>query len=318
MKGSTAWLRRSPRLFFRDRTMEEAGNARAYGALHAESTLQKPVAVAQMTSTSNKDQNLEIVSRLAEQAVSAGCSMMFLPECFAFIGESPAETVGQAERIEGSLLRKYSELAKNSKLWLNLGGFHEASTTQGKVFNTQIMLNDRGEIVSLYRKVHLFDVDVPNGPVLMESRTTVAGKELVSCETPVGKMGLTTCYDVRFPLMYQILRFKHDVQAITVPSAFTTVTGEAHWEVLLRTRAIENQCYIIASAQAGRHNAKRESFGHSMVVDPWGKVIARLEDPLATGIAVCELDMKHLLSVRERMPLNAHRKAALYHYWESQ
>ncbi|GFH05871.1 CN hydrolase domain-containing protein, partial [Haematococcus lacustris] len=133
-------------------------------------------------------------------------------------------------------------------------------------------------------QIHLFDVDVPNGPVLMESRTTAPGDKLVVCPGPGGlQLGLTTCYDLRFPELYQRLTWELGAQLIAVPSAFTKITGAAHWEVLLRARAIECQAYVVAAAQAGRHNEKRESWGHAMIVDPWGEVIGRLDDPLATG-----------------------------------
>lgn len=206
----------------------------------------------------------------------------------------------------------------------------------------------------------MFDVDVPNGPVLMESRTTAPGSEvggaasvappaagvaspagwhwhplkpcnaapalvlpshlphswppnstscqLVTCDSPAGRLGLSVCYDLRFPELYQTLTWHMGASVLLVPSAFTKVTGAAHWEVLLRARAIECQAYVIAAAQAGRHNEKRESYGHSLIIDPWGSIIARLPDPLATGIAVADLDGEAMAGVRAKMPIQEHRE----------
>ncbi|KAK9838603.1 hypothetical protein WJX84_002309 [Apatococcus fuscideae] len=158
-----------------------------------------------------------------------------------------------------------------------------------------------------YRKVHLFDVEVENGPVLMESRSTTPGTQLVACDSPAGRLGLTICYDLRFPEVYQALTFQHAAQILLVPSAFTKLTGEAHWELLLRARAVECQCFVIAAAQAGRHNEKRESYGHSIIIDPWGRVVGKLDDPTTTGVAIAELDMQELQRVRQRMPIQQHR-----------
>eukprot|EP00963_Diacronema_lutheri_P011353 scaffold1372_cov351-Pavlova_lutheri.AAC.10 len=317
MARRAAWFRHAPHLYRVVRRMNPAERMPRHASLHGDAAEPTRVAVAQMTSTSSKEGNLKTISDLVEQAAAERCRVLFLPECFAYIGEKPTDAVEQAQAITGPLMQKYQELAKKWKVWLNLGGFHEVGNAPGKIFNTQLLLDDGGEIVSTYRKVHLFDVNVPNGPVLMESKTTTPGEQLVTCDTPAGKMGLTTCYDVRFPLMYQILRHKHNVQLLTVPSAFTKVTGAAHWEVLLRARAIETQCYVVASAQAGKHNAKRESYGHSMVVNPWGEVVAKLDDPTATGIATCTIDLESLRSIRERMPVHLHRKTGLYEQWEN-
>ena len=316
MARHAALCRRSSCLVRVVRRMNPGERMSCQASLHGNASEPTRVAVAQMTSTSSKQDNLKTVANLVEQAAAERCHMLFLPECFAYIGENPADAVDQAEAITGTLMQKYQDVAKKWKVWLNLGGFHEVGNVPRKVFNTQLMLDEDGNIVSTYRKVHLFDVNVPNGPVLMESKTTISGEELVTCETPAGKTGLTTCYDVRFPHMYQILRYKHNIEILTVPSAFTKVTGAAHWEVLLRARAIEIQCYVVASAQAGKHNAKRESYGHSMIINPWGEIVAKLDDPTATGIATATIDLESLSSLRERMPIHLHRKTGLYKTWE--
>jgi len=268
------------------------------------------VAVGQMTSIGDKNANFQTCSKLAKEASAAGCAALFLPECFSFIGTSWKQSIAAAEPLDGPTMARYQQLARDTNLWLSLGGFQQRNNKDPeRIYNTHVMLNSDGSIVALYSKVHLFDVDVPNGPVLMESRFTSPGDRLVSCETPFGRVGLTVCYDLRFPEVYQQLSHEEGATVLTVPSAFTKPTGEAHWEILLRARAIETQSYVIAAAQAGRHNEKRESYGHSLIVDPWGTVVGRLEDPLATGIATAEIDPAKLQQVRARMPVREHRLA---------
>ncbi|KAK4402330.1 Deaminated glutathione amidase, chloroplastic/cytosolic [Sesamum angolense] len=163
--------------------------------------------------------------------------------------------------------------------------------------------------------MHLFDVDVPGGAVYKESSFTEPGKDVVAVDSPFGRLGLTVCYDLRFPELYQQLRFHHGAEVLLVPAAFTTVTGAAHWEVLLRARAIETQCYVIAAAQAGKHSEKRESYGDTLIIDPWGTVIGRLPDRLSTGIAVADIEFSLIESVRSKMPISQHRKPV--EFWRS-
>uniref|UniRef100_M8CGE0 Nitrilase-like protein n=1 Tax=Aegilops tauschii TaxID=37682 RepID=M8CGE0_AEGTA len=147
-----------------------------------------------------------------------------------------------------------------------------------------------------------------NSMIWNHIETGEIGDTVVVVDSPFGRLGLTVCYDLRFPELYQCLRFKHQAQVLLVPSAFTKVTGEAHWEILLRARAIETQCYVIAAAQAGKHNEKRESYGDSIIIDPWGTVIARLPDRLSTGFAVADIDLSKVEAVRSKMPISEHRK----------
>ncbi|DBB07330.1 hypothetical protein WJX82_006221 [Trebouxia sp. C0006] len=267
------------------------------------------VAVGQMTATSDRDANFLTCKRLAQAAVAEQCSMLFLPECFSFIGRSPAESVAAATPLDGPILQRYLRLAKQNSLWLSLGGFQEyCSMDPQRLQNCHVIVNSAGQVVATYRKVHLFDVEVFNGPVLKETSFTVPGKELVTCDSPAGKLGVTVCYDLRFPEMYQLLAWHMGAQIMLVPSAFTVATGKAHWELLLRARAVETQCYVIAAAQAGRHNEKRESYGHSIIIDPWGEVVGKLDDPLAIGIATAEIDLEHLKTIRTRMPIIDHRQ----------
>lgn len=223
------------------------------------------VGVGQLTATSDHASNLAAASQLCRQAKSAGACLLCLPEAFSFIGAAAAETVAQAEPLSGPRLGAYRALAREHGLWLSLGGFHEAGAPGGRVFNTHVVLDAAGATRAEYRKIHLFDVDVPDGPVLMESRSTAPGDAacvVVDATDELGfTFGLTTCYDLRFPELYVALARSSGCHAILVPSAFTRPTGAAHWHLLLRARAVESQAYVLAAAQSGTHNEKRASYG---------------------------------------------------------
>ncbi|XP_077237055.1 deaminated glutathione amidase, chloroplastic/cytosolic-like isoform X2 [Tasmannia lanceolata] len=270
------------------------------------------VAAAQMTSTNDLTANFNTCSRLIKEAAAAGVKLLCLPENFSFLGARDGETLTIAEALDGPIMQGYCSLARESNIWLSLGGFQEKGPDDAHLHNTHVIVDDSGNIKSIYRKIHLFDVDVPGGMVYKESNFTTAGNELAVMDSPVGRLGVTVCYDLRFPELYQQLRFQHQAQVLLVPAAFTKVTGEAHWEILLRARAIETQCYVIAAAQTGRHNEKRESYGDSLVIDPWGTVVARLPDRLSTGIAVADIDLSMIDSVRTKMPISEHRKSHGY------
>ncbi|KAK7247841.1 bis(5'-adenosyl)-triphosphatase [Aureococcus anophagefferens] len=223
------------------------------------------VGVGQLTATSDHASNLAAASQLCRQAKSAGACLLCLPEAFSFIGAAAAETVAQAEPLDGPRLGAYRALAREHGLWLSLGGFHEAGAPGGRVFNTHVVLDAAGATRAEYRKIHLFDVDVPDGPVLMESRSTAPGAAacvVVDASDELGfTFGLTTCYDLRFPELYVALARSSGCHAILAPSAFTRPTGAAHWHLLLRARAVESQAYVLAAAQSGTHNEKRASYG---------------------------------------------------------
>ena len=268
------------------------------------------IVVGQMCASSDVEKNFEVVADLCSQAKDRGCAMLFLPECFAFIGVKGTDALAVMEPLDGPLLGRYRELAAKHRLWLSLGGFPETGPDRGdRRFNAHVIVDASGEIRASYRKIHLFDVDMGdvNGPVLMESRTAAAGETLVTCDSPAGKLGLTVCYDLRFPEMFARLRYELGCEMMLVPSAFTKPTGQAHWETLLRARAIETQSYVVAAAQAGVHSEGRASHGHAMIVDPWGKVVAEL-DGEETGIAVADVDLGYLKDVRSRIPVETHRR----------
>eukprot|EP00475_Leptophrys_vorax_P043597 TRINITY_DN8449_c0_g1_i2.p1 TRINITY_DN8449_c0_g1~~TRINITY_DN8449_c0_g1_i2.p1 ORF type:complete len:310 (-),score=65.00 TRINITY_DN8449_c0_g1_i2:113-988(-) len=272
-----------------------------------------------MTSTADISQNFLQASNLVHQAVSKfSAQLVCLPECFAFIGENFKQSLAMAEDLSGPIIADYKGLAKKHGVWLSLGGFQkkvqsaadgEAVSATQMLRNTHLIVSPEGEIVSEYAKMHLFDVDVPNGPSLRESAFTQAGEEVVVSQTSFGNLGLSICYDVRFPELYSALRLG-GAELILVPALFTVPTGAAHWEVLLRARAIETQCYVLAAAQVGRHNVKRESYGNAMIVDPWGTVIARVAGD-SIGLAVAELDLDRLGTIRRSMPCLNHRKPQL-------
>jgi len=227
-------------------------------------------------------------------------------------------------------------IARESGLWISAGGIHEAgappyldddndNTANARVYNTHIIIDKRGEIVCSYRKIHLFEVSIPSKQLrLKESETTAPGSEIVVCkDSPLGTLGLSTCYDLRFPEQYIELA-KRGAQILLVPSAFTVPTGQAHWHTLLRARAIENQCYVLAAAQYGVHNAKRTSYGHSIAIDPWGVVIADaggIDEPQTMpsnnpssppAIIICDIDLHQLSLIRERLPIQLHRDQAKF------
>ncbi|KAF3646551.1 Nitrilase -like protein 1 [Capsicum annuum] len=268
------------------------------------------IAAAQMTSVNNLAVNFDTCSRLVKEAASAGAKLLCFPENFSFVGDLQGESLKIAEPLDGPIMKGYCSLARESNIWLSLGGFQEKGSDDAHLRNTHVLIDDNGNIRSTYSKMHLFDVDVPGGAVYKESSFTEAGKDIVVVDSPFGRLGVTVCYDLRFPELYQQLRFNHDAQVLLVPAAFTTVTGQAHWEILLRARAIETQCYVIAAAQAGKHNEKRESYGNTLIIDPWGTIVGRLPDRSSTGITVADIDFSLIDSVRAKMPVSKHRKPA--------
>lgn len=268
------------------------------------------IAAAQMTSVNDLGVNFATCSRLVKEAASAGAKLLCFPENFSFVGDLEGESLTVAEPLDGPIMNGYCSLARESNIWLSLGGFQEKGSDDAHLRNTHVLIDDNGNIRSTYSKMHLFDVDVPGGAVYKESSFTEAGKDIVVVDSPFGRLGVTVCYDLRFPELYQQLRFNHDAQVLLVPAAFTTVTGQAHWEILLRARAIETQCYVIAAAQAGKHNDKRESYGDTLIIDPWGTIVGRLSDRSSTGITVADIDFSLIDSVRAKMPVSKHRKPA--------
>lgn len=268
------------------------------------------IAFAQMTSTEDVQENLRVCETLVREGAGQGASMIALPENCAYLGPE-AQKVELAETLsdeaDGPVLTALRGWARELGVYVVAGGVAEISHQEQRAFNTCLVLGPDGNIAAKYRKIHLFDVNlaVSEGRGLRESNSVVAGSEIVCVDVPWGRVGLSVCYDLRFPELYRKLAADGAV-VMLVPAAFTLQTGKDHWEVLLRARAIENLCYVVAPAQVGRHSSKRSSWGKAMAVDPWGVVQANLGD--RKGIAVVDLDLDYLAEVRAGLPALDHRK----------
>lgn len=261
------------------------------------------VALAQMTSSASIEDNLKQVERLVFDALKAEAELIVLPENFAFMGMNEQDKLHIAEIYgQGPIQNKISQLAKKTGLWI-IAGTIPLKGIGAKVRASSIVYDDKGFVVARYDKIHLFDVRVSDTEAHRESSTVERGSDLIVVDTPVGKIGLTVCYDLRFPELYQQLVSK-GAQLFTVPSAFTATTGLAHWEVLLRARAIENLSYVLAANQGGHHENGRDTYGHSMIVEPWGSIInIHKEGP---GLAVADIDLQRLHQIRQQFPCIEH------------
>ncbi len=263
-------------------------------------------AVVQMRSTSDAGTNWRQAESLVRQAAARGAGFVATPENSNFLGPHE-EKVRRAETLEGETCCRFSGLAAELGIHLLLGSFNERSDEEGRCYNTSVLFGADGSRRAFYRKIHLFDIDVSPQVRFTESATVKAGAELVTVDTDFGTLGLSVCYDLRFPGLYQELRGL-GAEILTIPSAFTLTTGKDHWRPLLRARAIETQCYVLAPAQFGKHDDEglRESFGHAMIVDPWGQVVAMVAD--GPGVALAEIDLDRLQRVRTSMPVTDHRR----------
>ena len=269
--------------------------------------------LVQMTAVSDKAANFGTCARLVREAVAAGCRIVFLPENFSFMGAKPGEAQAAAEPLDGPTMGRYLELARSERVWLSLGGFQERVEGESRIYNTHVVVSSSGTIQAAYRKIHLYDAPFVG---LVESKQALAGDTLVAADSPVGRLGVTICYDLRFPEMYQKLTHVHGAQVLLMPSAFAPKTGAAHWETLLRCRAIETQCYVVAAAQAGLHNTddnRRTSWGHALAYDPWGECVAKFDDGAAgVGVVPFEIDLELVDSTRRNMPMDRHRRYDIY------
>lgn len=267
-------------------------------------------AAVQMTSLPDLKKNLAQAEELIQLATNRGAELICLPENFAFLGDEKAKVLLAKEIAEASQ-QFLVTMAQRYQVTILGGGFpvpaeDVVNGRTGKMFNTALLVGPEGEELSRYRKMHLFDVDLPDGNTYRESETIVAGSEppQVYRSEKLGNLGLSVCYDVRFPELYRHLA-KNGANVLFVPAAFTAYTGKDHWQVLLQARAIENTCYVIAAAQAGKHNPRRQSHGHAMIVDPWGVVLADAGDQI--GLAIAEINPTRLEQVRTQMPSLKHR-----------
>lgn len=260
------------------------------------------VAAIQMASSPNVSANLVEANRLIEMAVQAGAKLVVLPEYFCIMGLKDKDKVAIREKPNAGPIQQFlSKTAKAFKLWIIAGSVPMESPQAGKIHNSCLVYNDKGEQVARYDKIHLFGLDMGTEHY-HEENTIAAGDQVVAIDTPFGRIGLSICYDLRFPELYRALG---EVDMIVVPAAFTETTGKAHWETLVRARAIENLCYVVASAQGGYHLSGRETHGNSMIVDPWGVVLDRL--PRGSGIVIANINRNYIKNLRQSLPALKHK-----------
>ena len=272
-------------------------------------------AVIQMNSTPDVAENLANARRLLEHAAATGAKLAVLPENFAIMGLSDRDKLAVAEPFSPSLDKGpiqvwLARAARELDLWVVAGTAPIKVENEPRVAAACLVVDARGACVARYDKIHLFDVDVPasaDRPAenYRESATITPGATRTVIDTPIGKLGLAICYDVRFPELFRALAMQ-GAEVFCLPSAFTVPTGRAHWHVLLRARAVENLCYMLAAAQSGRHANGRETYGHSMVVGPWGEVLTEL--PAGAGLVTADIDVQQSAELRRRFPVLQHRR----------
>ncbi|MBI3562729.1 MAG: carbon-nitrogen hydrolase family protein [Gammaproteobacteria bacterium] len=267
----------------------------------------KRVAAIQMASSPSVGSNLTEAARLISRAVDAGADLVVLPENFAHMGMKAPDILAIAEQAGAGQIQQFlATQADKHRVWIIGGTIPLKGTSADHVRAASIVYNDRGKALARYDKIHMFDVKIQeSGETYSESQTIEAGKDIVVVETPFGRLGLAICYDIRFPELFRRM-VNEKVEIIAIPSAFTATTGRAHWETLVRARAIENLSYIIAAAQGGYHMNGRETHGDSMIVDPWGSILDRL--PRGSGFVVANINMDLLRQVRRNFPTLEHRR----------
>ena len=261
-------------------------------------------AVIQMTSTAEVERNLAAAEGLVEQAAARGARFVGLPENFAFL-RSEGEPVPDPQSLDGPWVSRMAGLARRLQLTLLLGSIPERIEGDTLIRNTSVLLGPDGTTLAVYRKIHLFDIDLPGMEHLKESKAVRPGIDIVVAESPVGPLGLTICYDLRFPELYRELA-RRGARVLCAPAAFTERTGRAHWELLLRARAVENLAWVFAPAQVGQHGGGRVSYGHAMIVDPWGTVVDQVAE--GEGLAIAELDFERQDQIRRELPALSHAR----------
>lgn len=276
------------------RTQRKAGDQGDAGATR--------IAAVQMASGPRVDSNLKEAAWLIEMAVEQGAKLVALPEYFGIMGMKDTDKVSVREEFGNGPIQEFlSETAKKHGIWIVGGSVPLVASSPKKVLNTSLVYNDKGKCVARYDKIHLFGFEMGNERY-SEETTIEHGKKVVSLDTPFGRIGLSICYDLRFPELYRAMG---EVDLILVPSAFTETTGKAHWETLIRARAIENLAYVLAPAQGGYHLNGRETHGDSMIVDPWGVILDRL--PRGSGVVVAGMNRAHIQRLRQSLPALRHR-----------
>lgn len=265
------------------------------------------IAAIQMTSGPNVQANLDEAAKLIEQASSSGAELIVLPENFSQMPMTDLERVGNAETPGDGFVQNFlSTQASKNNAWIVGGTLPIKCDEKGKAYSSSLLFNAQGEQVARYDKIHMFDVLIEeNDETYEESATTLAGDEVIVVDTPFGRLGLSVCYDLRFPELYRTMIDK-GMEICAIPSAFTAFTGQSHWEPLIRARAIENQCYVIAAAQGGYHVNNRQTYGHSMIVSPWGNILGSVGT--GPGVVITDLELKDLETTRKNFQVLQHRR----------
>jgi deaminated glutathione amidase len=262
------------------------------------------VAVCQLNSRDQRDHNLVVARDLLERAAAAGADLAVLPEYVDYLG--PGDGAPKPEGADGEFAAFFAAAARELGIWVHAGSFHEAGPDERRTYNTSLVFSPDGDLVTSYRKIHLYDVEIAGRVSYQESRSVAAGDQTVVAEIAGVRTGLSICYDLRFPELYRRLAVDGDARVLVVPAAFMLHTGRDHWEVLLRARAIENQCFVVAAGQIGDHEPGRTCFGRSMIIDPWGTVLAQAPDTV--GIVTADLDLERLEQIRSELPSLANRR----------
>lgn len=264
------------------------------------------IALLQMTSGIDPDANARIMVDAIEQAAAGGAKMMFTPEMSGLLDSDRERASTQvASEADDHVLKAVREAAAQAKIWVAIGSLAIRGNGQ-RLANRAFVIDDRGEIVARYDKLHMFDVDLASGETWRESSAYAPGESVVTVETPLGRLGLAICYDIRFPALFQELGLRK-CDVIAIPAAFTVPTGKAHWHMLQRARAIEASAWVISAAQVGAHEDGRRTYGHSLVVDPWGEVVLDMGGE-AAGLGFAEIDPTRTAEVRAQVPSLANRR----------
>lgn len=265
------------------------------------------VALIQLDTQNNKEENLNTIANFIQEAASKNARIVSLPEVMNLVGENVGPG-GGSEPIPGHTTDFLCKLAIKHGIYIHGGSIAEYIPGEEKSYNTTVMINDKGEIIAKYRKLHTFDVTLPDGTVNTESARILQGSDIVNIETEFGNLGFTICYDIRFPELFRLLAI-NGAEIIFTPANFTMPTGKDHWEPILRTRAIENGCYIVAAGQIGK-KVNFTAYGNSMVVDPWGTIIARSKDE--PGVTIAEIDLDFVSKIRSKIPSLKNRRTDIY------
>ena len=264
------------------------------------------IGVIQMDTRDNYEENMEAACRFIDEAAAKGAKLVTFPEVFNYIGTEPRE----AEEIpNGPTITLMAKKAREHHIWIHCGSISEVNPNGEKKYNTTVLLNPEGEEVARYRKLHAFDITLADGTETRESDRMQIGNDIVMVDTELGKFGLSICYDIRFPELYRYMA-QNGWQGLFTPANFQMQTGKDHWEIILRTRAVENTCYVVAAGQIGKKRGTSLSYGSSLVADPWGTVIARAKE--TAGVTMAEIDLDYLDKVRRDLPCLKNKRNDIY------